>query len=227
MATVKRAVLILLGLSAALGWSTSLLEQGETLYLQNKPREAGIVLEQALSEDPYNERIYLYLGIVYEQLNNTERAIDVMQRGLAVAGGLKSALYYNLGNNHFKEGDYLLAAEMYSSALFVDASFSGAFLNRANSRLQMSEYESALSDYLAYLRLAPLSPQRSEVEQMVQILKNMLGEQERAQQEQLAKQKALMDDVLNALKNASADAENVSAGGEDVSAGFEESDIED
>ena len=91
----------------------------------------------------------------------------------------------------------------------------------------MSEYEGALSDYLSYLRLEPLSEQRAEVEQVVQILKDLLAARERKRQEELAKQKALMDDVLNALKNASADAKNVSAGSEDVNAEFEDSDIED
>jgi len=225
---MKPVLSALLLLVAALGLGAStLLEEGEALYLQNKPREAGIVLEQALREDPSNERVYLYLGVVYEQLSNPQRSIEIMRRGLDVARELKPALYFNIGNNHYKQGDYILASEMYTNALFLDPAMSGAFLNRANSRLKMDQYESALADYLVYLRLAPISPQRSEVEQIIQIIKDLLGAEERERQEQLAKQKALMDDVLNSLKNASADAKNVSAGSEDVNAKFEDSDIED
>ncbi len=224
---MKLALSALLLLALLRVGASTLLEEGEALYLQNRPREAGIVLEQALREDPDNERVYLYLGVVYEQLGNPQRSIEIMRRGLDVARELKPALYFNIGNNQYKQGDYILASEMYTNALFLDPTMSGAFLNRANSRLKMDQYESALADYLVYLRLAPASSQRSEVEQIIQIIKDLLGAEERDRQEKLAKQKALMDDVLNSLKNASADAKNVSAGSEDVDAKFEDSDIED
>jgi hypothetical protein len=55
----------------------------------------------------------------------------------------------------------------------------------------------------------------------------MLADQERTRQEAAARQKALMDDVLSALKNASSDARNVGAGSEKIQIEFESSDIED
>ena len=43
--------------------------RGEELLMQNKPSEAVIFLENAARDDGVNVKTWLYLGIVYEQLN--------------------------------------------------------------------------------------------------------------------------------------------------------------
>ncbi|MQY77216.1 MAG: hypothetical protein GH155_06250, partial [Spirochaeta sp.] len=48
--------------------ASSMLDEGEKLFLENKPQEAEVILQEALQENPRNEKIYLYLGIIYEQL---------------------------------------------------------------------------------------------------------------------------------------------------------------
>jgi tetratricopeptide (TPR) repeat protein len=212
---------------AALLLHLSALQQGEKLFLENRPREALPLLEQALNENPDNERLYLYLGIVYEQLASPEKSIQVMRRGLAVARGVKDLLYFNLGNNLFRQKEYTVAEQMYSNALELNPAMDDAWLNRANARLQLQSYADARTDYIEYLRLAPATPQRESIEKLIALLGGMLDEAERLKQEELARQKALLNEVLNSLQNASEDTRNLSAGSEDIQEQYDEVDIED
>jgi len=212
---------------AALLLQLSALQEGEKLFLQNRPQEALPLLERALNENPDNERLYLYLGIVYEQLANLDKSIQVMRRGLSVARSVKDLLYFNLGNNLFRQKEYTLAQQMYSNALEINGTLEDAYLNRANARLELESYTDARDDYIEYLRLAPATPQRESIEKLIALLGGLLNEQERLKQEELARQKALLNEVLNSLQNASEDTRNLSAGSEDIQEQYEEVDIED
>jgi tetratricopeptide (TPR) repeat protein len=203
------------------------LQQGEKFFLENKPQAALPLLEQALYENPDNERIYLYLGAVYEQLNNPDKSIQVLRRGLNVASSLKDLMYFNLGNNLFRQKEYTLAEQMYSNALETNRTFEDVYLNRANARLELASYAAARDDYIEYLRLAPNNPQREPIERLIALLGGLLDEQQRLKDEELAKQKALLNEVLNSLKNASEDTRNLSAGSENIQEQYDEIDIQD
>jgi len=186
------------------------LEKGEALFIANKPQEARPLLEGALDEDPGNERIYLYLGIVYQQLGDLQRAIEVLKRGLNVAAEYKDVLYYNIGNDFFARKEYTFAEEMYTSAVSANRNLAEGYLNRANARLQLEGYEGAIADYTLYLQLKPQDPQRPKIEEVVRLLRQALDEKEKKHLDELARQKALMNDVLNSLNNAGEDAKNLS-----------------
>jgi tetratricopeptide (TPR) repeat protein len=219
-------VLCFLALPCAL-WPTSLLEQGEKLLLDNKLREAGAVFEQALGQGSTEEKLFLYLGVIYEQLGDPLRAVAVMQTGLLAARQTRPLLCFNIGNNLFRQGDYAGAQSMYTQAISLDPSMADAYLNRANTRLESSQYPEAMADYAIYLRLDPRSPQRPQIERLLAAIKAMLSDQELARAEAAARQKALMDDVLKALRNASSDSKNIGADSEKVNVEFESSSIED
>lgn len=153
-------------------------KMGEELFLRNKPREAVALLESALVQEPRNEKIYLYLGISYEQLKNHDKAISLMLRGLDFAIQYKDLLYYNLGNNYFLKGDGEKAIEMYSNAIGVNGALSDAYLNRANTRVKIDKLEPALEDYILFLTMEPETPQRPQIEQMIRLLKNVLSQRE-------------------------------------------------
>jgi tetratricopeptide (TPR) repeat protein len=201
------------------------LQEGEQLFLQNKPQAALPFLEKALYENPQEERIYLYLGIVYEQLKNTEKSIQIMRRGLNVATGTKDLLYFNLGNNHFRREEYTLAEENYSAAMEIDSRLADAYLNRANARLKLQKYPEARQDYIDYLGLAPNTPQRENIEKIIALLGGILEQQEQQRLAELARQQALMNQVLDTLQNASEDTLNLSAGSEKIQEEYEDIDI--
>jgi tetratricopeptide (TPR) repeat protein len=220
---VMRIFLLLAGLLLSL----TPLEQGERLFLDNQPQEALPYLEKALYEAPQDERIYLYLSIVYEQLNNPAKAIQILKRGLGVAKKHRDFFYLNLGNNLFRQEEFTLAAQMYSNALEANGRLAEAYLNRANARLELELYPDAREDYVTYLQMDPLTPQRENIEKIIALLGGILAEQERLRQEELARQKELLNEVLNTLQNASEDARNLSAGSEKIQEEYEEIDIAD
>ncbi|MBA7681303.1 hypothetical protein ES703_89641 [subsurface metagenome] len=211
----------------ALLLTASSFKEGEELFLQDKPEQARTLLEEALNENPENENIYLYLSIVYEQLNDPQRSIQILKRGLSVATRHKDLLYYNLGNSLFKLLEYTLAEQMYSNALEANGQLEDAHLNRANARLELEDFPGARDDYIRYLKMAPDSPQREEIEELIRLLSEILDEAEHLRQEEITKQKALMNEVLNSLKNASEDTRNLSAGTEQIEEYYEEIDILD
>ena len=190
--------------------ASDFLEKGEALFIQNQPREAEPLLESALSDDPSNEKIYLYLGIVYQQLGDLDKAIEVLKRGLTVSASYKDLMYYNIGNDMFARKDYALAEQMYSQALDANKSLAEAYLNRANARLQLQSYDGAVDDYTVFLQLQPQDPQRPKIEEVVRLLRQMKEAKQKAQDEEIARQKALMNDVMSSLNNAGDDTKNLS-----------------
>lgn len=225
---VKTILIILIFLSPVIScFASSYLEEGEKLFLENKPKESAPLLEAALNEDPTNEKVYLYLGIVYDQLGEIDKSTKVMRRGLNVATSIKDLLYYNIGNNFFRKKQFSLAEDMYSEAIKINKEIPEAYLNRANARLKQNNFKGAVSDYIMYLRLKPNSPQRDKIEKLINILNGIIAREEKEREEQLAKQKALMNEVLNSLKNASEDTKNLSAGSEKIQQEYEDIDIQD
>jgi len=178
-------------------------EQGEQLFLYNKPQEAKIKLEEALLKDSSNEKIYLYLGIVYEQLSEYNKAIYIMRNGLLVATTIKDLLYFNIGNNYFIQSDNILAEKNYTFAIAENSAFADAYLNRANTHVNLKHYQVAIDDYKIYLRLKPAAPQRREIEKLIALLQESISEDE-----------DLLNNVLNNLNNASLDTETISEGAE-------------
>ncbi len=213
--------------AAGLPAASALFDKGTALFMQNKPAEARPVLEESLADDPSNETVYLYLGIVYQQLGDADRAITILKRGLNIATLYKDLFLYNIGNNFFVRGEFTFAEESYTAAVTANRSMAEGYLNRANSRMKLEKWEPALADYLLFLQLAPKDPQRPQVEEVVRLLQAHVAKQAALAQAEADRQKALLNEVLNALTNASDDAQNVRVENLQVSDDVENVDIED
>jgi Tfp pilus assembly protein PilF len=204
------AACALLFAAAALFGSSEFFDKGESLFVQNKPQDARPLLESALNDDPSNEKIYLYLGIIYQQLGDPQKAIDILKRGLGIAAAYKDLFYYNMGNDFFSRKEFAFAEGMYTSAIDSNKNFSESYLNRANTRLQLQNYDGALGDYSLFLQLSPQDPQRPNIEKIMALLRKAQDDKESARQAELARQQALMKDVLNSLNNAGDSTKNLS-----------------
>ena len=174
----NRGILVcLLWLCAGLSlFGQSAFQKGEELFMQNRPQEAAALLESALTQEPRNEKIHLYLGIAYEQLGMREKAITIMQKGLEVAMFYKADLFFNIGNNLDAMGEAEKAAEMYTRALEVNGSLGEAYLNRANVEVKLDRLAEAVRDYRLYLIMAPSSFQRPQIERMIQLIEGVVTE---------------------------------------------------
>jgi tetratricopeptide (TPR) repeat protein len=216
---MKRFVLttaLLLFAFAACG-ASEFFTKGEALFVQNKPKDARPLLESALNDDPGNEMTYLYLGIIYQQLGDVQKAIDILDRGLSIASAYKELFYYNMGNDHFSRKDYALAEEMYSRAVSSKKDFPPAYLNRANARMQLQKQDDALADYTLFLQLAPTDTQRPNIEKVMAMIRQAQVEKENARlaeeaaiKQEAARQAALLEEIQKSLENAGDATKNLS-----------------
>ncbi|MFW6338209.1 MAG: tetratricopeptide repeat protein [Alkalispirochaetaceae bacterium] len=234
----------------------SLLEEGEQLFMENRPSEARPLLEQVVEGSNPPAKAFYYLGVVYEQLERYEEAVELYQRALERPGINRARVLFNMGNNYLHLGDREAAEEAYSRAVEANSDYAPAYLNRANGRVALESYEGALKDYSAYLALEPKSAQRPEIERMMEALRGIIEEQriaaeeaerrrreeeerrrreeeERRQREEEERRVAeerrqrLLNSVLDSLEGASSETESASAGPEELESYEEELDIAD
>jgi len=55
------------------------------LYLDNNVKDAIPYFERALLEEPRNEKIYLFLANSYEVLNELQKSVEILEKGLRIA----------------------------------------------------------------------------------------------------------------------------------------------
>ena len=203
--------------------------RGEELFMQNKPEEALLFLENSIAEDSANVKAFLYLGIVYEQLNRTDEAIAVYRKILPRVGGVNTPSEYspyiltNLANVYFKKGDAVNAEEFYNQAIGIDPLYSAAYLGRANTRIKAAKYKEAVVDYGFYITLEPRSPKRPEIERMIAFIRAEIAAEERkkllaeeAAREEAERRQRLLDELAASLLSAADDSKGLSSGAENV-----------
>jgi tetratricopeptide (TPR) repeat protein len=197
--------------------------RGEALFMENKPAEAVRYLENAVAEDGAHVLAYLYLGIVYEQLDRPGEAVAVYRKILDRAGDLTAHVAANLGNVYFKMGDTAGAEQCYTRALEADPGYASASLGRANTRLKAGSLRPALADYELYLSLEPRSPRRSQIERLIAFVHSEFAADERrkllaeeAARAEAERQRRLLEDVAASLQSAAGDSQGLSTGAENV-----------
>jgi tetratricopeptide (TPR) repeat protein len=197
--------------------------RGEELLMQNQPAQAAPFLESAIADYPSNALIYLYLGIVYEQLGRMDEAIAVYRRILPLAGSFSANIANNLGNVYFQRGNTDEAERFYTQAIGFDSVFSRAYLGRANTRVKAGNIQNAVADYEHYLTLEPRSSQRAIIEQLVNFIRaeaaaeetrRIIAEEERRR---IAEERQrLLDAVSSTLQSAADYSQGISSGAESV-----------
>ena len=216
------AVFFLLN-TAVFGFGQTNFIKGEQLFMENKPREAVVFLENSIAEDPAHVKAYLYLGIVYEQLNRTDEAIAAYRRVIPRAGNFTTYVANNLGNVYFQKGNTNDAEQFYTQAIEYDPSYSPAYLGRANTRIKAGDLRNAINDYEQYLTLEPLSAQRPKIEELMGIIRAEFAAEERkrllAEEEERARaeeRQRLLDEISASLQAAADSSQGLSTGAENA-----------
>ncbi|MBN1412018.1 MAG: tetratricopeptide repeat protein [Spirochaetales bacterium] len=202
------------------------LEDAEKLLLENKFKEAQPLLEQALLREPDNEKIYLYLGRVYEHFGKYDKAFQTFSKGLGVSRDKKHYFYLDMGISLYMENKITLAEEMYTKAINYDMSFEAPYLNRANARVALKKYPDAVDDYKYYLLLKPETPQRSEIQRMIDLLSGYIAAEEQKIEDAKQREQNLKD-LLDTLEKSNSGNKNLSAGSETITSDYENEDIMD
>ena len=194
--------------------------------MQNKPREAAAVFEVALQEQPNNQKLHLYLGVVYEQMELYNQAVSILQTGAEIGGPHTGDIRYNLAQNLQRLGRLEEAEATLSRLIDSNPRDPYAYLMRANVQVKPNDpelYADAIADYTLFLNLAPDAPQAPDARRMVALLRGMIedeqariAEEERRRREEEARRQALLDSVLNSLDTAGQETQSLSGGSEDI-----------
>ncbi len=227
-AFAKRLLPLLFVLGATAAWAADLFAEGERLFMENKPRDAAALLEQAVKAPGADEKAWLYLGIAYQQIGRLDDAVAVLRKGVAVAVRYRHLFYYNMGNCYAAQGKNSFAEETYGQSIVERADYAPSYLNRANVRLKLGRVRDAAGDYRAYLALEPASPQAETIRRLLALLDGDIAAEEqsaaeaeaRRVAEEAAKQ-AVLDALSQSLKESSGDTTNMT-GGTDGTQGYGE-----
>jgi Tfp pilus assembly protein PilF len=195
--------------------------RGENYLMQNKPAEAVVFLESAIIDDPSYTVSYLYLGVVYEQLERVDEAIAVYRRVLPAAGSLSATVANNLGNVYFKKGNFEEAESYYSQSIGFDSVYSSSYLGRANTRIKTGNLKDAVTDYEQYLTLEPLSGQRHNIENLLAFIRAEFAAIEMRRQMAEEEERRLADERQNLLDSVSASLQSAADASKGISSGAE------
>jgi len=219
---MKKIILVCIWLPAVVFcYGQSNFSRGEEMLMQNKPAQAVIFLENAVGEEPSNASAWLYLGIVYEQLDRLDEAIATYRRVLPLAGSLSANIANNLGNVYFHKGNTEMAEQYYTQAIGFDSVYSRAYLGRANTRIKAGNLRNAITDYEQYLMLEPRSSQRSRIEQLISLLRTEFAAEERRRIVAEEEERRLVEERQRILEAVSASLYSVADNSRGISSGTE------
>ncbi|MBI9099753.1 MAG: tetratricopeptide repeat protein [Spirochaetaceae bacterium] len=166
--------------------SAGTFDKGKEAFLNNNPAEAVLYLEQALSEEPGNENVYMYLGLSYIQNGLIEKAITVFLNGADQAGIQEGRFYLNAGNAYYSKEKLDEALKLYN--LIISEGFrekGQALLNKANIYMTKKNFPEAVSLYKEYLLEEPLSDQKEKILRLITLIEAKI-EAEALEAERLA-----------------------------------------
>jgi len=212
----------ILGIVALIG-ASDFQGNGIRLFMANKPAEAAPVLEQASREAGADEKVFLYLGIAYQQLNRWDDAIAAFRKGLGISVQYRHMFLFDIANSFFAQGRNAFSLEYYDQSIAAKNDFAPAYLNRANARMRLGDQAGASADYSLYLSLEPSSAQAADIRRLLDLLgakataaaqAKALADAQKLAEEQA--RQAMLDAVAQSLLQAAESTTNLSAGSGDV-----------
>jgi Flp pilus assembly protein TadD len=105
-------------------------QQGYTLFLNGKIKDARTIFEGLVAIDPRNDYYYRALGVVYHRLGDAERALRQFDHAITVAPR-SAAAYVNRAEVHISRRDYDRALADLASAVQVSGDLSVPIARKA------------------------------------------------------------------------------------------------
>lgn len=100
-------------------------DQAMRLLREGSPTESIDFLRQAITEEPSDVDLYLFLGLAYAKTEELEKAIEVLENAVDVAP-TSAKVHYNLGIAYQKSRNITLAKDEFLRALGLDPSYVAA-----------------------------------------------------------------------------------------------------
>lgn len=164
--------------------ATEYLTQGEVLLSNKQYENAIIYFKKAEKENPFNNELYLNLGIAYANTEQYDQAEQCFQKGLMI-NKESAVIYFHLGNIYFLKNDKSKGLQYYNQAIakgYEDSqiyfSLGLMFEEDGNNSMALRNYsKSILQDPLrpdAYIRKARLYILSKQLPEAHQTLDEMI-----------------------------------------------------
>lgn len=184
--SMKKQIAFLILLVAVSSGFAGTFEEGKEFFMNDQPAEAAVYFEKALSEEPSNENVYMYLGMSYIQNGLAEKAVSIFTKGAELKGPQEGRFYLNAGNAYYSINRMEDALYMYDKVIEENLpEKSRAMLNRANIYMKQEDYSGAVGLYKEYLDADPRSEQKEKILQLIALIETKMA-QEAAEAERLA-----------------------------------------
>src|SRR5579863_3688011 len=130
------------------------LAQAANHQQKGQYREAEQLLEEVLADFPQQAEALHLLGILAQQTNRSDKALELLTRSVALAP-TNPVLHQNLGNLQAHLADFPAAARSYQRALELDPRNVQCWIQLGDMLDKQAEYASAERCYVNALKLDP------------------------------------------------------------------------
>ena len=150
----------------------NLYGQAYSHYTRRDEARALELLSLIIERDERYVPAYVLQSTIYETRGDWAAAEQAL-RAAEEKAPPSPVVSFNLGNIHFKKGEYGKAVEKYTRSIQINTSFNEAYINRANAHMKLKEYPDALRDYEKFLSLP--GKEYTNVRELVKVLRRDLG----------------------------------------------------
>jgi hypothetical protein len=127
---------------------------GSILLQLKRFEEASKFLIDAISRGSTNPIIYFNLAVVYENLNNENKALNYYDSAIEYQSNYLEA-YFNRGNLYKKKGQYHQAIKDIQKVIYINPNLAQAYGILGNIFKEMGDYDQALLNYSKTITLNP------------------------------------------------------------------------
>ena len=171
-ALAAAAVTTLIAVLSGCPSTDNLYGQAYSHFTRREEDKALALLARIIERDARYTPAYLLRSTILEVRGDWAGAEQAL-RDAEEHASPSPVVNFNLGNIHFKRGEYDKAVDEYSRALRINPGFTEAYINRANARMKLRDYPAALDDYEKFLSLT--GKDYPNVRELVKLLRRDLG----------------------------------------------------
>lgn len=131
--------------------------------------EAITELKRVIESNPSNASAYFYLGMAYDNQENSDLAIVALDKAIELDPEFPGA-HNNRGWVYLKTARYTQAIPDFNKELEFDPDFVVVYLNRANAYHNIGQYGLAVADLKKALKLSADPEQREKIQRQIEAI---------------------------------------------------------
>lgn len=150
----------------------STFEKAQKYYFQRKFEMAELLLQQALKENPENEKAYSYLGDIFLNKKRYDGALNLYQRALDMNPENGENLF-RVGQIYYYKKEGQKAVEYFKRAFAADPSLKYSYYHVGLASLMLlRDKQKTINAWEQFLSIAPEDPQYEKIRRVIELLKD-------------------------------------------------------